>query len=663
MTSLPQDLEDYFAAAAIAANSERRPNWLHSEPSDSVWKVASSARARQVNGEWRNLTELRWDLRLPTGRLSDATHRVLLEDGKALLLSAFTGPESLPPSRLAAFHHRLVSTLEFLAVQHYETAIRAGIRAMSWDVCREYVVQYKDGGVSATAAMNARWDAFLVGLLNDDLAALSGSAPTEDALSGAKGALARIGFYDGKGRLIAAKVAEAVFTSPRRYARLVSFRRYLEKFQLRGESKGSRPNLRPTENQHWHTEKVVAWILNCGIAARSTHLHDWDLCDVVAVREHLTFLKVGSRTRTKTIPPSVAKRLVNGCVDWLMCHGDALTSFVEQLSQTLLSVLPCSGSAVARMEAACAITPLPAGLKDLNVSGVWRTGGLGGHDSYTNGDALTVCDLLDIHTAVCFAVIALFTCSRNSEVQELEDGDVWQRAGRWHVEIALRKTGRQGMRRRVSKPAPPLVGAAVNSLVRIREALLAVVPTGDSLLARRLFFSMVRSERLIDTLVPASIYSKLALLSGWLDLRDRNGIRWQIRPHQLRRLFAMSFFHFGGLENALPALSWMMGHEEMYRTWTYIQEDLTGSEISSVEASLAANAVRSDDDRLALEQLRNLLRRHFGVSDLTVLDEGELHDYLELLQSQGVYTARPGQIRTSEGVRYTVLIHLKREER
>lgn len=124
----------------------------------------------------------------------------------------------------------------------------------------------------------------------------------------------------------------------------------------------------------------------------------------------------------------------------------------------------------------------------------------------------------------------------------------------------------------------------------------------------------------------------------------------------------MSFFHFGGLENSLPALSWMMGHEEMYRTWTYIQEDLTGSEISSVEASLAANAVRSDDDRIALEQLRNLLRRHFGVSDLAVLDESELHDYLELLQSQGVYTARPGQIRTSEGVRYTVFIHLKLEE-
>jgi Phage integrase family. len=662
MTSLPQDLEDFFAAAAIAANSERRPHWLHSALADPVWKVASSARARKVNGVWRNLTELRWDLRLPTGRLSDATHRILLEDGKALLLSAFTGPESLPPSRLAAFHHRLISTLEFLAVQHYEAAIRSGVRAMSWDVCREYVVQFKEGGVSATAGMNARWEAFMVNLMKDDRLACGRPSQAQDSLRAAKDALARIGFYDRHGRLIAAKVAEAVSTSPRRYARLIAFRTYLERYQLRDEAKGSSPKWRAVDQEYWNTDGVVAWVLRCGIAARSTHLQDWELCDVAAVREHLTFLKVSSRTRTKTIPPSVAKQLVSGCVDWLMCHGEALTCFVEHLLDHMSSVPPSSNSAVARMEAAFASIPLPTGLKDLNVDGVWRTGRFGWHDQYANGDALTVCDLLDIHTAVCFAVIALFTCSRKSEVLELEDDDVWQRAGRWHVEVALRKTGRQGMRRHVSKPAPPLVGAAVNSLVRIRRALLAVASIDDTLLARRLFFSVVRTERLIDTLVPASIYSKLALLSGWLDLRDHNGKRWHIRPHQLRRLFAMSFFHFGGLENSLPALSWMMGHEEMYRTWTYIQEDLTGSEISSVEASLAANAVRSDDDRLALEQLRNLLRRHFGVSDLAVLDESELHDYLELLQSQGVYTARPGQIRTSEGVRYTVFIHLKREE-
>jgi hypothetical protein len=135
-----------------------------------------------------------------------------------------------------------------------------------------------------------------------------------------------------------------------------------------------------------------------------------------------------------------------------------------------------------------------------------------------------------------------------------------------------------------------------------------------------------------------------------------NGPTWYIRPHELRRLFALTFFHAGGRENALPALSWFMGHHELHVTWRYIREDLTGREISGTEATLARAAVYSEDQSASICQLRKMLLLHFGVGELKVLSEDTVQEYLEMLHEEGVYTATPIQVRTAAGKRFTVLI-------
>lgn len=132
-----------------------------------------------------------------------------------------------------------------------------------------------------------------------------------------------------------------------------------------------------------------------------------------------------------------------------------------------------------------------------------------------------------------------------------------------------------------------------------------------------------------------------------------------VLPHQLRRYFAVTFFHFGGLENSLPALSWFMGHEDVGETWRYIKESLTGKELSASEAAFGYFAVCSDDQSHGVQQLRNILVKHFGTEKINVMHEDELRDYLELLSEKGVYTATPIQINVGKRKRYTVAISVR----
>lgn len=88
-------------------------------------------------------------------------------------------------------------------------------------------------------------------------------------------------------------------------------------------------------------------------------------------------------------------------------------------------------------------------------------------------------------------------------------------------------------------------------------------------------------------------------------------------PTPTSPLFCCDIFHFGGLENSLPALSWFMGHEDVGETWRYIKESLTGKELSASEAALATSAVCSDDQSHGVQQLRNILVKHFGTEKST----------------------------------------------
>lgn len=112
---------------------------------------------------------------------------------------------------------------------------------------------------------------------------------------------------------------------------------------------------------------------------------------------------------------------------------------------------------------------------------------------------------------------------------------------------------------------------------------------------------------------------------------NRKGERYYIRQHQLRRFFAMLFFHsasFGGLET----LQWMLGHTDIEHLWNYITETLDGTILRGAKAQFIAESLHKGEINSYVE-LADLLRARYGTDDFALVDTEELEDHiLELIQ-------------------------------
>lgn len=91
---------------------------------------------------------------------------------------------------------------------------------------------------------------------------------------------------------------------------------------------------------------------------------------------------------------------------------------------------------------------------------------------------------------------------------------------------------------------PRIVAMAISIMNNLRTQLLRVMPREDALLDDRvMFFVGMQGIRPFSENHPRVV---LQLISDYFDLRGPDGKRWVLEPHQLRRSFAMTFFHSEG---------------------------------------------------------------------------------------------------------------------
>jgi hypothetical protein len=400
-------------------------------------------------------------------------------------------------------------------------------------------------------------------------------------------------------------------------------------------------------------------------AARSLPmLTDSDLANRDLLEEVFSIVDQLDGGRTASIPITTALSLIRQSTTWLFEVGPELERVTTQICEAYrLSSRSAPRRAFSTEMCEILSTIDSALLRRYKVSGFWGRGRKCSPtwsvpQSLSEG-ALGYSDLLDLHFAVCASVVMLMACLRKGEFFDIADehvdaGEEWP-----HLLCGLRKRGVDGVRPTKRKPIPRIALQALQSQIRLRDSWATVLPQvhgGGRHILWRLTESGVSGST--DS---AAVYKMFDMLSEFFELRAPNGRIWYLRPHQLRRCFALTFFHSGSIENVLPALSWHMGHRTIAETWRYVREQLTGTEISASEAQLATLAVMSKASTEAVESLRVILRKHFKCDDLLVMDEEEVQQYLEHLHHEGVYTASPVDIRTRAGKRVTILISIKGE--
>lgn len=703
--TLPDALSNFLDASSRSFGGLYRPSWLLSEVADSSWQIRFGESIREVDGVVKGASRIRWALTLPDGRLTDPSHRLLLEHAKLLLIAAFDGATNTSKTlaAVATFHRHLVWLVEYWVTHGPGFHLERGLLGLDVDAIEAFLSIYSVSGVAGTSRVCERWDEWILAVVqreeprlevaidamtpqelerfricpvpgagsSDLVRGLRSGATLEARLALARVLLHQMNAYDRRGVIKASFVEGAIGIDASRVSRIAPLVLHLQGYETcRDYDFRSFPRYgvrtAPLAGRLSLEEKAtkplkIAGLLNWARQASQSltlipSLASGTFADPADIGERLARFHMRCERRTRSIPVPIAIKLTRFCVDWMHNVEPQLKGLLDQIFESLPRNFDAKPS---DLQAALNGVPVPSALQRFGAKTFW--GRSLWEDRYAqdvprNGlrvPALAVTDLLNIHVGACFVLVAMLACCRRSEVLMLSKDAIEFRGERAYIRVLLRKTGADEARLSVLKPVPKIVARCFESLSSFSGILDRYRPTRDGHVARLLFTKFNRGGL---SEAASNIYSHLDLLSEVADLRTGDERVWYVRPHELRRFFALSFFHEGGRENSLPALSWFMGHREIHMTWRYVREELSGAELSEAEAALAAAAVYSDDETTSVRRLRSMLLKHFGVDELRVLSEDVVQEYLEMLHETGTFTASPVQVRTAAGVRFTVLI-------
>ncbi|TXH78568.1 hypothetical protein [Thauera aminoaromatica] len=711
---LPTGLDNYFATTTREFSDLYQPHWLLDPPESGKWRLAFGSKLRTVSGEFKGTVNLYWNIKLKDGNLNDPKYETLLRHAKLLFLANFDGIGGRRTVSTANhFHTYLLYLIEFWSNSSPEDAQRTGLLEFDCDAAELFISSLHSRGVEGISRLCDRWDAWIKSRLRDvskeELHRWLQSAPpdlksalqshdrkilsydtdgaaslvtTEDCetLQNAKLLLLNESAYDKAGMIHNSYIAEALNFPASRVHRNARLRFHLRQFELATDYRSAEYPLdsfrtEPLLNRRSAGDRAQSylsngepfrWLMKLGyLIQRVPELARSDLINTEELRERIARFNTITVGRTKSIPVSVGLKLIGHCVDWIQSVSSDLELHIEGIADAFQK---SGGASLYRdLEKVMRAVPRPPSLDSLGIVQFWGRSSF--HERAATSDAqrkarikqvrnggAAMSDALELHYAVCFVLLALFSCSRREEILSLRRSSLLQERARFYLRVELRKSGFEGAPVTKLKPVPDIAATCFRSMLRINAALLSMKGTLDSYVADGVFITMNRNgcKPTADNL-----YRSLDLLSEFFDLRTQSGRLWHVRPHQLRRNFALTFFHFGGKENVLPALTWLMGHDDIQSTWRYIKEELTGAEISATEAALATTAVYSPDQTASVRRLRKILLDHFDVEHLSPMLEEDVQDYLELLHEKGQFSATPIQVRSNCKDRFTVLISIK----
>jgi hypothetical protein len=701
-SQLPNELAAFLAAASNFVVDLYQPAWIKGSleaPDLQIDFIGTPATEDSRSSAFG----LNTNFYAPPGRLSDADRQVFRRQMIMLLISFIDG--SIAPSRnetnVRVFWAALMRLAEYWATAASKRQLAKGLVGISLDAVSEVLVAFKDSGSEGITDMRGAWEDDIwrrvAALSRFDFDAIEAAldVETRDAikrrceeqrrkgelpqgdLRAALLLLASEQAYDALGFVSSSYVVKVIGGDVfrvgnngslqvhlRRYALSENFERQsYRKYGIRSQLDSNRPQLLERAAKPKSIDVLAAGLRY--VSAAACNVAEFAESELALPEEIKKRIAAEDRTetgRTASMPAVVALKVVRGCVDWILNIAPQLEQLCLLLSEIPFrksganprNFAPSMGDALASIN-----HPL---LKRFGVRGfdgcLRRCDPDWSRPRPFSEQTLGFVDLLDLHFAFCFSIVALMGCMRRGEVMDLMDGDLVR--GRHDSLVAnLRKRQIDSVRRRVTKPVPRIVGLAIESMIRIRNIWRGCLPSKHGGAAH--VFSRLTRSGLSGAEDAGHLYKTLDFLSEFLELKQVDGSCWYVRPHQLRKSFAMSFFHHGGKEKSLPALSWFMGHRSVADTWRYVRSQLTGSEISASEAQMATMAVLSQDKSKAVEKLRNLLRLHFNCETLSVMSEVDLQGYLEHLHRKGKYKASPVEIRTSKGSRVAVLVSIREE--
>ena len=306
------------------------------------------------------------------------------------------------------------------------------------------------------------------------------------------------------------------------------------------------------------------------------------------------------RQRTETLPPPDLLRLMNAAATWVLDYAEHIQRAVTVLRDRDAIPEAGIGAATKRRETMASLDAVaPAGMLRLWLGWRWHKADTDDPDLHGR---ISVTDAVKHLMTACAILIGGLGARRRGEILSLQTGCVTEeKPGLCELSVYIEKTLRDLDR----IPVPALVRHAVEVLETLtadtREA------TGE-----RWLFRVAR-----NTPESGKAYVNLALDQTLNEFARINGLplpegwpQWMLKPHQLRRGFAVFYYH-GFQLASLDALSRFLRHFDPEMTRIYVNEIVAGT-MGRLREEIDARTKQSRDtmadaDRDWIETAKRLL--------------------------------------------------------
>lgn len=263
-------------------------------------------------------------------------------------------------------------------------------------------------------------------------------------------------------------------------------------------------------------------------------------------------------------------------------------------------------------------------------------------------------ELLAVYVGSVQIVIGAIMARRFGEMLDLHTLTCLDTSKKWLI-FKNRKSTKNlyGIRNTEARPIEPIAVEMIETLINMQSQLLA---TGCIEQMQHLF-SAPSLKGDLKLLEPDgySYNRNIDLACDYFQTElNKNGERYYIRQHQLRRFFAMLFFHgssFGGLD----VLRWMLVHTDLNHVWNYITESMDGAILTGAKAQFLAESLHNNGTE-EYEDLAALLKSRYGTDNFALVDTDELEAEIEELIKSGEITIEPEFLDCYDNQRMRVIV-------
>lgn len=249
--------------------------------------------------------------------------------------------------------------------------------------------------------------------------------------------------------------------------------------------------------------------------------------------------------------------------------------------------------------------------------------------------APTLHELLHVLVGSCVVIVGTLTARRQGELSDLRAGDALDAARRYLL-FFNRKSGPIGLREREARPIPEIAVECIELLQLMQESLgeLGLVGADAGLFQAPSDVGTISGVGGAD-----AMYRSVDLFCDFFEIdTDKEGRRYYFRTHQLRRFFAMIFFWHAGY-GQMDTIRWFLGHTDIEHLYRYVTESIPGQVLHDIKAEFALERMAAGDEEA--QSLTDVVQRKFGASSVSLLDEGELSEYVTELLATGATQIEP----------------------